>query len=179
MDYAFRSLYNCHVAFDMDKFRAALRAERVARGIGRDALATQIGVAKSTIQSAEMGPDMPGIETVAKIVEALQGLTLAQFFARLEVVKTTERSVQDPPAAPLSSNSKGSADEPIPPPSEQEYRAAIRVLSAIAGREAERADATHPRLSPSPPDAPPLVTRDRVRRVRRTPARTRKRQPRK
>ncbi len=72
------------VAFDMTHFREQLRAEREARIGGRDRLAGKVGLAKSTIQNAEMGPDIPGIDTVARLIEGMPGLTLSSFFAKLE-----------------------------------------------------------------------------------------------
>lgn len=77
-----KASYTLDVPFDMDTFRATLRATREKFG-GREKLAGKIGIAKSTIQSAELGPDIPQIDTVARIIEG-SGLTLSEFFAVLE-----------------------------------------------------------------------------------------------
>lgn len=94
MVYGFGSSYTARVPFALAVLRAALREAREAKDIGRDALATKIGRAKSTIQSAEMGPDVPGVDTVALIVEGL-GLTLSDFFLQLESTSDGPRHVQN------------------------------------------------------------------------------------
>lgn len=72
------------MAFELDKFRALLRKEREQRVGGRDRLAEKADVAASTVQNAEMGPDVPGIDTVARLIEAMPNLTLSDFFLQLE-----------------------------------------------------------------------------------------------
>jgi ribosome-binding protein aMBF1 (putative translation factor) len=57
------------VAFTMERFREVLRAERESRVGGREKLADKTGINKTTIQNAEVGPDIPGIDTVARLVE--------------------------------------------------------------------------------------------------------------
>lgn len=74
------------VAFDMNAFRAALKTQRKLRVGSRAKLVERCGapaMSPTTIQNAELGPDMPGIDTVARLVEAM-GLTLSTFFAQLE-----------------------------------------------------------------------------------------------
>lgn len=88
------------VGFDMAQFRALLRSEREARVGGRDKLAERVGVAKSTIQNAEIGPDIPGIDTVARLIEAMPGLTLSSFFARVEDVERWEPELDAREAGP-------------------------------------------------------------------------------
>ncbi len=83
MVYVLRSLYTRGVAFDMEAFRRALRTARETHIGGREKLADKIDVSKSTVQNAEMGPDIPGIDTVARLIEGM-GLTLSEFFAALE-----------------------------------------------------------------------------------------------
>src|SRR5438309_359454 len=95
MVYALRSPYTSGVPFDLTAFRQALRVERESRIGGRDKLAARIGIAKSTIQGAEMGPDIPGIDTVAKMIEAMPGLTLSSFFAQIEGLPATAEARED------------------------------------------------------------------------------------
>lgn len=77
--------YNAdRMVFKMAAFRALLRVEREARVGGRDKLAEAAGVNRTTIQNIETGPDMPGIETIAKLIEAMPGLSLSAFFLELE-----------------------------------------------------------------------------------------------
>lgn len=86
MTYALRRPILRAVPFDMDSFRALIRAERESRVGGREKFAERIGIAKSTVQNIEVGPDIPGIDTVARIIEGMPGLTLSAFFARIEVL---------------------------------------------------------------------------------------------
>lgn len=99
-DLRLKESYTSAVPFDMEAFRIALRETREAWG-GRDKLAEKIGRAPSTIQSAELGPDMPGIDTVAAIIEGSNS-TLWEFFAKLDGVQNwaerSHESVDNPPS---------------------------------------------------------------------------------
>ena len=69
----------------MEDFRAAFRRERKQRIGGADKLAAKSGVNRSTIYAIETEPDyIPGVDTVATLIEAMPGLTLSSFFAEIE-----------------------------------------------------------------------------------------------
>lgn len=89
MTYALKRPIVDSVRFTMERFREALRDERERRVGAREKHAALAGVNKGTIQRAEVGPDIPGIDTVARLIEAMPGLTLSSFFAQIE-------SLQDP-----------------------------------------------------------------------------------
>lgn len=91
-DYQLRlsASYTPAVSFDLARFRTLLRIERKRRVGGRDKLALRAKVNKSTVQNAEQGPDIPGIDTIAKLVEAMPDLTLSEFFRRVEAEKGKE-----------------------------------------------------------------------------------------
>lgn len=80
--------YTEAVSFDLDQFREHLKKARKALAGGRDHFAEKVGVNKTTIQNAENGPDIPKIDTVAKLVEGM-GLTLSSFFAEIEAGATS------------------------------------------------------------------------------------------
>jgi transcriptional regulator with XRE-family HTH domain len=82
------------VAFTMERFREVLRAEREARVGGREKLADKTGINKTTIQNAEIGPDIPGIDTVARLVEGI-GLTLPSFFEQIEALQAGTAEAQN------------------------------------------------------------------------------------
>jgi DNA-binding XRE family transcriptional regulator len=81
------------------------KREALARGeYGREAFAEKIGVAKSTVQHAEMGPDVPQIDTCAKLIEGT-GSTLSEFFLELETpdrsdLITAQKERKDPQSNP-------------------------------------------------------------------------------
>ena len=75
--------YTSAVTFEMPRFREALRKAREDTIGGRMKLAERTGLAASTIQSAEVGPDIPSIETIARFLDGC-GLTLSKFFARID-----------------------------------------------------------------------------------------------
>jgi DNA-binding XRE family transcriptional regulator len=131
------------MTFSMDRFRAHLRAARDAHGFGRDALAEKIGIAKTTIQNAEVGPDMPGIETVARIIEGLPGYSLSAFFRQLEMAEPpVARSDQAP--------EERVGERPLPPyPSDEEI--ARRVIRTLAGwAQPENPESPTPDREPAP-----------------------------
>lgn len=78
------SSYDPGVPFELARFREALKRERKTRVGGRDKLADRAGVNKTTIQNAESGPDIPKIDTIARLVEAMPGLSLSAFFLQIE-----------------------------------------------------------------------------------------------
>lgn len=62
------------------KFRGdALKAARDAKGLSQQELATQVGVAISTIQRAEYGTNVPAADLVARIALVLE-VDLGEFF---------------------------------------------------------------------------------------------------
>jgi DNA-binding XRE family transcriptional regulator len=103
------------VPFDLGEFRVLLRAKRelLARGEkGRERFAERIGVNKSTVQNAEMGPDIPGIDTCAKIIEGV-GYTLSEFFRELESQdKSATQTVISSHTSSLQSDNEAHKDRP-------------------------------------------------------------------
>lgn len=87
-----QAFYDLAVEFQMARFRNLLRQEREARVGGRERLAERAGVHKTTIQNIETGTDMPGIDTVAKLVEAMPDFSLSAFFLQLE--NSSSKAVQ-------------------------------------------------------------------------------------
>src|SRR3954465_8822609 len=104
------------VPFTIDRFRDVLRATREELVGARDTLAEITGVNRTTIQSAEMGPKVPKLDTVARLVEGM-GLTLTAFFARIDDRPPQDAAVRDVP--PLVPEHRGSANEPLAPPTEE------------------------------------------------------------
>lgn len=81
-----KSVYDPGVAFQLEEFRRLLRKkrERLPRGErGREAFARKVGLNKSTVQDAEVGPTVPQIDSCAKMIEGA-GCTLSAFFQELE-----------------------------------------------------------------------------------------------
>lgn len=95
MVYGCRSSYTARVAFDLAVLRVALREARESKRLGRDVLAKKIGRAKSTIQGAEMGPDVPGVDTVALILEGL-GIPAWEFFLQFDAHAPEAHAVKKP-----------------------------------------------------------------------------------
>ena len=91
-----RAFYDPAVSFTMERFRAVLREVREDREMSRDRLALLTGLSKSTIQNAEMGPDRTGVDTLAVIVQALPGLTLSEFFRRIEQPEPATSDTETP-----------------------------------------------------------------------------------
>lgn len=94
------------MSMDMDRFREVLRRSRKERGISQGALSTltessgTAPVNPMTISEIETGAITdPRIMTVARIVEAIPGLTLSSFFARIEDLKH-ERPLDENHAPP-------------------------------------------------------------------------------
>lgn len=108
------AFYTLGVPFDMDRFRKLLRAQRTERVGGRDTLADLAGVNRTTIQNAEMGPDIPGIDTVAALIESMPGLRLSEFFRALEtdalLPEEAEMKIPAHPPSPLASTEWPDAD---------------------------------------------------------------------
>lgn len=115
--------------FTMEVFRAVLRAEREARVGGREKHAGLSGINKTTIQNAEIGPDVPGIDTVAKLVEAMPGLSLEDFFRKIERRQDSSDTSVD--GVPLAS---GGHDDALQFDSEEriEKRVIRRLSRALA-----------------------------------------------
>lgn len=83
----------------LDDVRGQLRKERLSRNWSLDDLAEKSTVNRSTIHDVETNRDgHPAFETVAKMVEGL-GLTLVEFFARIEGSPEAP-SVAPPPRTP-------------------------------------------------------------------------------
>lgn len=163
--------------FTMERFRALLRVERKARVGGRDRLAANIGVAKSTVQNAEMGPDVPGIDTVARLVGGMPGLTLAEFFAKVE-----EPAIMDP-AADTGQRLASEIDDDSPQ-FESEERIAQTVLRRLARLALQGIEGGPPQREADyrlPPDARPHAADSsappRTNRTRHVPPRQKKRRP--
>ena len=127
--------------------RKLLKRERQARVGGRAALAQKAGVAASTIQNIETGPDVPGIETLAKLVEGM-GMNLADFFSRLSAgIKLATPAAADQEAATTHEYGRTGGDPslrlldltpPSPADAEQLRRLGLAFLSAAAhARESE------------------------------------------
>lgn len=122
------------MSFTMERFRAVLREEREARIGGRDRLADKVGVAKSTIQNAEIGPDVPGIDTVARLIEAMPGLTLEEFFAKIE--RGQRSSDTSSTGAPLA---RVGRDDALSEANPSDADTVIRTLAQLLIREQEKA----------------------------------------
>lgn len=110
-----KASYDSAVKFTMEVFRALLREEREARVGGRDSHAELAGVNRTTIQNIETGTDIPGLDTVAKLVEAMPGLTLSSFFARIEGLQFGDAQLDNttPPADKDRHAPTGVADDAI------------------------------------------------------------------
>lgn len=180
MVYHYGSLYTSRVPFDMDRFRAHLRAAREAKKVGRNTIAKKIGVSQSTIQSAEVGPDMPGIDTVARIIEAIPDLTLGRFFAQLDAAEPSARSqssvlqsgeslIQDP-AFPVEEAHADVAANYSETDVRDAFAVVFRILQASADRNVRPEGVQRSRRPASNPRAPKSKKgRARSRRVGRVP----------
>jgi transcriptional regulator with XRE-family HTH domain len=161
-------------AVDLDRVRAHLLSTRKRLGLTQHAVAERTeGVDQGQISRIERPESEPMPDLAARVLFQIieNGLKkpLSQFFAEIEG-SATGQPLATPPAEP-----RGSANEPLPAPTEEDYRTTIRLLAAIAAREAERADAAHRRLPPGAAGEPPGSDRDRVRHVRGPVPRSRKR----
>jgi transcriptional regulator with XRE-family HTH domain len=171
---------------DVDLIREALRYYRKKHFSSSRRAATAADLDPSTVAKIENRKSWPhydpGIGIILKLLQAMD-MSLTEFVANvreLDIASTeptdkTRDSRGTEFAPPVRVEPRGSANEPLPAPTEEDYRAAIRLLAAIAGREAERADAAHRRLPPGAAGEPPIGDRDRVRRVRGPVSRSRKR----
>lgn len=118
---------------DIGRFREVLRAYRKELVGSQGALSelTKKGNAPPinimTISEIETGAIAdPGIVTVARIVEALPGLTLSEFFRRIDALP--DRVVPEPPEV-----SSDSGAQTLPPSlTREQYETAIRVLTTVA-----------------------------------------------
>ena len=80
---------------DLGKMRSALRAKRLELKWSLDDLAAKSGVNRSTIHDIETNADgKPQMATVARLVEGM-GLTLSEFFARIEGLKPQPLTAQN------------------------------------------------------------------------------------
>jgi DNA-binding XRE family transcriptional regulator len=86
----------CHAlgVFELSKFKTLLREQREARVGGRNRLEELSGVNRTTIQNIETGDDEPRITTIAKLIEAMPGLSLSAFFLQLETAAQNDLSRQ-------------------------------------------------------------------------------------
>ena len=154
---------------DMTRFRALLRTVRKEQRLSAARLSalTQtavepVPIGRSAIYDIEKGiTKEPAVQTVARLVEAIPGLTLSAFFARLETDGTV-------PAQAVP-------DDGLPPlPDDAELvRHAIQTLAQVAARQQERAIAASDRQTAgaaSPPTERPRHRRGRPRRTARPKA---------
>ncbi len=99
--------------FDLEQFRVFFREERERLRWGRDKLAERAGVSGTTIQNLETSTDVPSIETVAKLVEAMPDhadpYALSKFFAAYEKKRADESGF--PLHAPTESVTTPPTDE--------------------------------------------------------------------
>lgn len=178
MTYALKRSTLTSTMFEMELFRQVLRVERKARVGARAKHAKLAGVSQTTIQNAEMGPDVPGIDTVARLVEAMPGLTLKDFFGKIEGGQSL--SDMSPDGVPLAG---GTGDDALPQFQSQERidQAVLRTLGrlAIAGlQEDAPARPTDYRL---PPATRPLAAESsrHARKNRKRHVRPKKKRPKK
>jgi transcriptional regulator with XRE-family HTH domain len=98
------------VRVDPAEMRHALRAERLNRNWSLDDLAEKSGVNRSTIHDIETNTGgKPQIGTIARLVEGM-GLTLSQFFARIEGLQAHDVSETLPTPAPNPHGNHGSSN---------------------------------------------------------------------
>lgn len=161
-----QAFYPLAVPFSMERFRALLRKEREHRVGGREKLAQLADVHKTTIQNIEVGPDMPGIETVAKLIESMPGMSLSEFFGQLE---QKNLSASQKTAVSRDTQSPASTPKGLPDHGPTVLRQAVAVDPdrAIADAYRQLADAYEQRgLRP-----PPLPSEKSTDAVRKKPGR--------
>lgn len=162
--------------FSMETFRLCLRSEREDRVGGRERLAELSGVNKTTIQNAELGPDIPGIDTIAKLVEAMPDLTLASFFTRVEGLPKQESVAENP--SPLG---PAVGDDPFPylVKEDQIEASVIHTLASLLAKAQEEADGAHHRPFANPLSQAAERPDHRRKRAHRPARRPPKKRPRK
>jgi transcriptional regulator with XRE-family HTH domain len=165
---------------DLRSVREALRlareraaCERQGRpriGMTLDDAEAASGVNRATIHSIEnvkREPSLvPQLDTIDRLVTAY-GLTLSSFFAQIEDLNESGAAVDNavPPHRP------GSANEPLPAPTQDDLWSAIHILA----RQAARADEADHRLSPDDAGRPTVAPARRARPVQRAAPRTKTR----
>lgn len=130
-----QAFHTVGVAFDLTRFRNLFRLERESRIGGREKLADAAGVNKTTIQNLETADDVPGIDTIAKLIEAMPGLSLSEFFRQLEK-KPEAVSKLNVPVTPESD--KSSTIQPIPLEVENHHAVPAALSEADIDRIARR-----------------------------------------
>lgn len=87
---------------DLDLLRTHLRAERTKRKWSLDDLAEHSGVTRSAIHDVETNKKgKPRFETIAKLVEAMPGLTLSMFCLQVERLQSPSLKVPPPGDTPV------------------------------------------------------------------------------
>jgi transcriptional regulator with XRE-family HTH domain len=97
-----------------------------------------------TISDIETGAIAdPGIVTVARIVEAIPGLTLSSFFAQIEALKTSSVDGQNQPHTDIVAGALGDSSIPSPPTEAERdlYRKIGNVFLRAAASERDVAKA--------------------------------------
>jgi transcriptional regulator with XRE-family HTH domain len=93
--------------------RSARRELKKERGLTLDRLHERSGIDRAVIhriESVEKYPTYePGVDTVRRLVEGM-GLTLSEFFARIEALPTRDVSDTLPPPAPIPQGKHGNTD---------------------------------------------------------------------
>lgn len=132
---------------DMDRFRQRLcecRATLVGSQAELSVLTKTeehpVAISAMTISAIERGASAnPGIQTIVRLVEAMPGLTLSSFFARIEVLSDAAEAGKDQPPQPILVSR---ADETVSTLTAEELhtiRALTKVIRADADREHEEA----------------------------------------
>lgn len=100
-------------AMDLAAMRALLRAERHRRQWSLDDLAAHSGVTRSAIHDIETNKGgKPRFETIARLIEAMPGLTLSAFFLQIEQA-AGQNETGRPPAQPPSPSSSTQNSVPV------------------------------------------------------------------
>lgn len=108
------------LGMDLDAVRAQLRTERLTRGWSLDDLAERAKVNRSAIHDIETNRGgHPRMETIAKMVVGL-GLTLSEFFAKIETAKSLHGAAEGvttlPSSMPSSAVGAPHGDRSVPRP---------------------------------------------------------------
>jgi hypothetical protein len=104
---------------DFDAVRAALRREREAQKWSRAKLEEETGISEATIFKIETKwidprsrrPYVPSADQLLRLITGLQGISVAEFFARIEIEDKMTQAVT-PVGSRSSASEGGQTDDP-------------------------------------------------------------------